>query len=55
MGGDGLFNEVLNGVMLQTQQTFGVNLRRTRFVPVQPNIRIGIIPAGEWVGGYVGE
>ena len=46
VGGDGTFNEVLNGLMLQTQQTAGVDLRRSRFVPVQPKIRLGIIPAG---------
>jgi hypothetical protein len=46
VGGDGTFNEVLNGLMLQTQQTAGVDLRRTRFVPVQPVIKLGIIPAG---------
>lgn len=46
VGGDGTFNEILNGLMLHTQQTAGVNLRRNRFVLVQPNIRLGIIPAG---------
>ena len=46
VGGDGTFNEVLNGLMVQAQQTAGVNLRRSRFVPVQPNIRLGVIPAG---------
>lgn len=46
VGGDGIFNEVLNGLILQTQQSAGIDLRRGRFVPVQPNIRLGIIPAG---------
>lgn len=46
VGGDGMFNEVLNGLMLQTQQQAGVNLRRTRFVPVTPYIRVGLIPTG---------
>lgn len=46
VGGDGSFNEVLNGLILQAQQSAGVDLRRGRFVPVQPNIRLGIIPAG---------
>lgn len=46
VGGDGTFNEVLNGLMLQTQQAAGVNLRRSRFLPVQTNVRLGIIPAG---------
>lgn len=46
VGGDGTINEVINGLMLQAQQTAGINLRRSRFVPVQPNIRVGFIPAG---------
>lgn len=46
VGGDGIFNEVLNGLMLQTQQQSGVNLRHPRFVPVTPNIRLGVIPTG---------
>ena len=46
VGGDGTFNEVLNGLLVQTQQQSGVNTRRPRFVPVTPYIRLGIIPAG---------
>lgn len=46
VGGDGLFNEVLNGLLIQTQNQSGVNLRRSRFVPVTPTIRIGVIPTG---------
>jgi len=46
VGGDGLFNEVLNGLLVQTQQQSGVNLRRSRFVPVTPTIRLGLIPTG---------
>ena len=46
VGGDGTFNEVLNGLLMQTQQQSGVNTRRPRFVPVTPYIRLGIIPAG---------
>lgn len=46
VGGDGTFNEVLNGLLVQTQQQSGVNMRRSRFVPVTPYIRLGIIPAG---------
>ena len=46
VGGDGIFNEVLNGLLVQTQHQSGVNLRRSRFVPVTPNMRIGLIPAG---------
>ena len=46
MGGDGIFNEVLNGVMIMTQQQSGVNLRHPRFIPVTPTIRLGVIPIG---------
>lgn len=46
MGGDGTVNEVVNGLMLQSQQAAGINLRRSRFVPVQPNIVLGVIPSG---------
>ncbi len=46
VGGDGLFNEVLNGLLIQTQNQSGVNLRRSRFVPVTPTIRLGVIPTG---------
>lgn len=46
VGGDGLFNEVLNGLLIQTQNQSGVNLRRSRFIPVTPSIRVGVIPTG---------
>lgn len=46
VGGDGLFNELLNGILLQSQYNAGVDLRRGRFIPVQPFIRLGMIPAG---------
>jgi len=46
VGGDGLFNELLNGILLQSQYNAGVNLKRARFIPVQPFIRLGMIPAG---------
>eukprot|EP00731_Ephydatia_muelleri_P001824 Em0001g1824a len=46
VGGDGLFNELLNGLLLQTQNSAGVNLRKSRFIPVTAHTRIGIIPMG---------
>lgn len=46
VGGDGLFNEILNGILLQSQYSAGVNIKRARFIPVQPFIRLGMIPAG---------
>ena len=46
VGGDGLFNELMNGLLVHAQFCAGVNLRRQRFIPVQPNLRIGMIPCG---------
>ena len=41
-----MFNEVINGLLLSTQQQSGVNMRRPQFAPVTPNIRVGVIPTG---------
>ena len=41
-----MFNEILNGILLQSQYSAGVNIKRARFIPVQPFIRLGMIPAG---------
>ena len=46
VGGDGLCSELLNGLLIQAQFNAGVNLRRARFIPVQPTIRLGMIPTG---------
>ncbi|XP_065178081.1 ceramide kinase-like [Sycon ciliatum] len=46
VGGDGMFHEVLNGLLLRAQRDAGVNVDRARFLPVRPRITIGIIPAG---------
>jgi ceramide kinase len=46
VGGDGLYSELLNGLLVQAQFSAGVNLRRARFIPVQPNICLGMIPTG---------
>ncbi len=46
VGGDGLFNEVMNGLLIKTQAQGGVNMRSPRFFPLTPNIRLGVIPTG---------
>ena len=46
VGGDGMFHEVLNGLLLRTQQDAGVIMERARFLPVRPRTCIGIVPAG---------
>ncbi|XP_059155284.1 ceramide kinase 1-like [Physella acuta] len=59
VGGDGLYQELLQGFTVQTQKKAGVNYHSpdTKFVP--PPIPIGIIPAGtgngvsRWINGTI--
>ena len=46
VGGDGLFNQVINSLLVQTQLEAGVDIRRPRFIPARPRVKLGIIPAG---------
>lgn len=46
VGGDGMFSEVLHGVIGKTQQRAGVDPNHPRAVLVPSTLRIGIIPAG---------
>jgi len=46
VGGDGLFSEIMNGLLIKTQHQGGVNMRNPDFFPLTPNIRLGIIPTG---------
>ena len=46
VGGDGMFHEVLNGVIIRTQKEQAVAARATDFEPLPPKIKVGIIPAG---------
>jgi ceramide kinase len=46
VGGDGLFNQVINSLLVQTQLEAGVDIRRPRFIPARPRVKVGIIPAG---------
>uniref|UniRef100_A0ABK0LDE2 Ceramide kinase n=1 Tax=Rattus norvegicus TaxID=10116 RepID=A0ABK0LDE2_RAT len=46
VGGDGMFSEVLHGVIGKTQQSAGVDPNHPRAVLVPSTLRIGIIPAG---------
>ncbi|XP_052778575.1 ceramide kinase-like [Mya arenaria] len=45
VGGDGMFSEILNGLLTRTARENGIE-ETGRFEPVPPDIRIGIIPAG---------
>ncbi|KAJ8245475.1 hypothetical protein GJAV_G00271140 [Gymnothorax javanicus] len=46
VGGDGMFSEVLHGLISRTQRDAGVDQNRREEKPVPCGIRIGIIPAG---------
>ena len=48
VGGDGMFSEVLNGLMTRTSQENNIQ-QSGNFEPVPSNIRIGIIPAGNYL------
>lgn len=46
VGGDGMFGEILNGVLIRTQRESDVDFGNIESVPVKPSIKLGIIPAG---------
>ncbi|XP_053262578.1 ceramide kinase isoform X4 [Podarcis raffonei] len=46
VGGDGMFNEVMHGLIGKTQKDSGIDQNNPKAPLVQCNIRIGIIPAG---------
>ncbi|KAK3101904.1 hypothetical protein FSP39_007228 [Pinctada imbricata] len=45
VGGDGMFTELLNGLLDRRQREAGI-LQTPQHSPLPPNLRIGIIPAG---------
>ncbi|XP_064606298.1 ceramide kinase-like isoform X2 [Liolophura sinensis] len=45
VGGDGMFSELLNGLLTHTEQDLGI-AQTPDHRPVTPSVRIGIIPAG---------
>ena len=49
VGGDGMFSEVLHGLVGRTQRDAGVDQNQPRATLVPSPLRIGIIPAGTWV------
>ena len=47
VGGDGMFHEVLNGLVIRAQQDAMLDSTSYNFQPIPLNLPIGIIPAGE--------
>lgn len=47
VGGDGMFHEVLNGLVIRAQQDAMLDSTARDFQPIPLNIPIGIIPAGQ--------
>ncbi|XP_041110826.1 ceramide kinase-like isoform X1 [Polyodon spathula] len=46
VGGDGMFSEIIHGLIARTQSDSGVDLNDSQAKLAQCNLRIGIIPAG---------
>lgn len=46
VGGDGMFAELLNGIILMHNVRSGVDLHNEHSRLRQPELRIGVIPAG---------
>lgn len=47
VGGDGMFSEVMHGLIGRMQKDSGIDQNNPKAPLVQCNIRIGIIPAGK--------
>lgn len=47
VGGDGMFSEVMHGLIGRMQKDSGIDQNNPKASLVQCNIRIGIIPAGK--------
>lgn len=47
VGGDGMFSEILHGLVTRTQMDHGVDQNQSDAELVPCSLRIGIIPAGE--------
>ncbi|GAB6027035.1 hypothetical protein CHUAL_013764 [Chamberlinius hualienensis] len=46
VGGDGTFNEILNGLILRSQRDVGVDANDQNATLIKPKLRVGIIPGG---------
>ena len=46
VGGDGMFAEILNGIVIRTQRDYGINWSSADSTLKKPNIALGVIPAG---------
>lgn len=47
VGGDGMFSEVMHGLIGRTQKDAGIDQNNPKAPLAQCNMRIGIIPAGK--------
>ena len=47
VGGDGTFAEVVNGLLIRTQKSHGIDVNNVNASLIPPNLRVGVIPAGE--------
>lgn len=47
VGGDGMFHEILNGLIRRTQRDCGIDTSLPDFTPTRPGLTIGVIPAGK--------
>ncbi|CAG0882190.1 unnamed protein product [Darwinula stevensoni] len=46
VGGDGMFSEILNGILIRTAREGKINLNDASIEPLSPKIRLGMVPAG---------
>lgn len=46
VGGDGMFGEVLNGVLIRVQRENRIDYGSVESIPKRPTLKLGVIPAG---------
>ena len=49
VGGDGMFTELLHGILNRTLRENGVDHPTPDIALIQPTLRLGIIPAGTYI------
>ena len=48
VGGDGMFSELMHGMLTRSMREAGLDHLAPAHRPIPPKLRIGIIPGGEW-------